>query len=112
MLDRYVHQQAMQVAQLAACNCLHEVPERLARWLAMTYDRSGSDVLLVTQELLGQMLGCRRSSVTSAIGRLQRAGVIRPSHGQLRLLDRRLLERRACECYSTIRRLFELTEAT
>ena len=112
MLDRYADQQAIQVAQIAACNCLHEVPERLARWLAMTYHQTGSDLLPVTQELLGQMLGCRRSSVTSAIGRLSRAGVIRPGHGQLRILDRRRLERRACECYSLIRRLFDLTEAT
>jgi CRP-like cAMP-binding protein len=112
MLRRYAHSHAMQVAQAAACNCLHHVPERLARWLAMTYDRTGCDLLPLTQEFLAQMLGCRRSSVTSAVARLQRAGAIRPEHGQVRILDRRQLERRACECYSVMRRLSDLSQTT
>lgn len=105
MLRRYAYSQAMQVAQVAACNCLHEVPERLARWLATIHDRSGSDLLSLTQDLLAQMLGCRRSSVTLAAGRLQRAGVIRTGRGWVRILDRRQLEKRACECYGLIREL-------
>ncbi len=108
MLRRYAYAQAMQVAQSAACNCLHRVPERLARWLTMGCDRIGSDLLPLTQEFLAQMLGCRRSSVTSAIGRLQKAGVIRPEHGQVRILDRKGLEGRACECYSIMRKLSNL----
>ncbi len=108
MLRRYAYVQAMQVAQAAACNCRHEVPERLARWLAMTYDCTGTDLLPLTQEFLAQMLGCRRSSVTSAVGQLQQAGVIRPGHGQVRILDRKLLERRTCECYRVMKRLSAL----
>jgi CRP-like cAMP-binding protein len=111
MLRRYAYAQAMQVAQAAACNCLHQVPERLARWLAMSYDRTGSDLLPLTQEFLAQMLGCRRSSVTAAVGRLQRAGLIRAGHGQVRILDRKQLERRACECYPIMKRLSGLTLA-
>jgi len=111
MLRRYALAQAMQVAQGAACNCLHQVPERLARWLTMSCDRTGSDVLPLTQEFLAQMLGCRRSSVTSAVGRLQKAGVIHPGHGQVRILDRKQLERRACECYGVMRKLSDLSQA-
>jgi len=106
MLRHYVHAYATQVAQSAACNCLHQVPERLARWLAMTRDRTESDLLPITQEFLAQMLGCRRSSVTSAIGGLQKAGVIRPGHGQVRILDRKQLEKQACECYGIIKNAF------
>jgi CRP-like cAMP-binding protein len=109
MLRRYAHSQAMQLAQGAACNCLHQVPERLARWLTMSCDRTGSEVLPLTQEFLAQMLGCRRSSVTSAMGQLQKTGVIRSEYGQVRILDREKLERRACECYGLIRRLSDLT---
>jgi len=111
MLRRYAYAQAMQVAQAAACNCLHQLPERLARWLAMSYDRTGSDLLPLTQEFLAQMLGCRRSSVTSAVGQLQRAGLIRAGHGQVRVLDRKQLERRACECYPIMKRLSDQTLA-
>jgi len=107
-LRRYAHAQAMQVAQGAACNCLHQVPERLARWLSMSSDRTGSNVLPFTQEFLAQMLGCRRSSVTSAIGQLQKAGMIRSERGRVRILDRRQLESRACECYGVMRRLCDL----
>jgi CRP-like cAMP-binding protein len=94
MLRHYALGQLMQVAQGAACNCLHQVPERLARWLAMSCDRTGSDVLPLTQEFLAEMLGCRRSSVTSAMGELQKAGMIRSEHGRVRILDRERLESR------------------
>jgi CRP-like cAMP-binding protein len=93
MLHRYAYAQAMQVAQASACNCLHQVSERLARWLAITCDRTESALLPLTQEFLAKMLGCRRASVTSAIGMLQRAGVLRSEHGQVRILDRKRLER-------------------
>lgn len=108
MLRRYACSQAMQLAQGAACNCLHQVPERLARWLTMSCDRTGSNVLPLTQEFLAQMLGCRRSSVTSAISQLQKAGALRPEHGRVRILDRDRLEKRACECYGVMKRLSEL----
>jgi CRP-like cAMP-binding protein len=105
ILRRYAHAHAMQVAQTAACNCLHQVPERLARWLAMSRDRTDSGLLPVTQEFVAQMLGCRRSSVSAAIASLQSAGVIRCVRGQVRILNRKELERKACECYEVIRRL-------
>jgi CRP-like cAMP-binding protein len=108
MLRRYAHAEAMQVAQGAACNCLHQVPERLARWLSMSCDRTGSSVLPFTQEFIAEMLGCRRSSVTSAIGQLQKAGMILSERGRVRILDRRQLESRACECYGVMRRLCDL----
>jgi CRP-like cAMP-binding protein len=111
-LRRYACAQAMQVAQAAACNCLHQVPERLARWLAMSCDRVGSDLLPLTQEFLAQMLGCRRSSVTSAVGQLEKAGVIHTGHGQVFILDRNRLEKQACECYRIMRALSDLTLAT
>lgn len=108
MLRRYAYAQAMQVAQIAACNSLHLVPERLARWLAMTCDHTGSDLVPLTQGFLAQMLGCRRSSVTSAIGRLQKDGVLLPGHGSVRILDRQQLQSRACECYGVMRELFPI----
>jgi CRP-like cAMP-binding protein len=108
MLRRYAHAEAMQVAQGAACNCLHQVPERLARWLSMSCDRTASNVLPLTQEFLAQMLGCRRSSVTSAIGQFQKAGMIRSERGRVHILDRKQLESRACECYGVMRRLCDL----
>jgi len=109
MLRRYAHAQAMQVAQGAACNCLHQVPERLARWLSMSCDRTGSNVLPLTHEVLAQILGCRRSSVTSAIGQLQKTGIIRSERGRVCILDRKQLESRACECYGVMRRLSNLS---
>lgn len=108
MLRRYAHSQAMQLAQGAACNCLHQVPQRLARWLTMSSDRTGSNVLSLTQEFLAQMLGCRRSSVTSAMSQLRNAGVLRSEHGRVRILDRDKLENWACECYSEMRKLSDL----
>jgi CRP-like cAMP-binding protein len=108
ILRHYAHGQLMQVAQGAACNCLHRVPERLARWLTMSCDRIGSDVLPLTQEFLAEMLGCRRSSITSALSGLQKAGVIRSEHGRVRILDREQLESRACECYGVMRKLSDL----
>jgi CRP-like cAMP-binding protein len=105
MLRRYAHAHAMQVAQAAACNCLHQVPERLARWLAMTYHLTGCELLPLTQEFLAQMLGCRRSSVTAAIGSLQRAGVICCGRGHVHILNWGQLENSACECYGVMRRL-------
>ncbi len=105
ILHRYAHVQAMQVAQASACNCLHQVSERLARWLAITRDRTESDLLPLTQEFLAQMLGCRRASVTSAMGSLQQAGVLRSGHGRIQILDRKRLEGQTCECYEVMKKL-------
>jgi CRP-like cAMP-binding protein len=93
----------MQVTQIAACNRLHEVDERLARWLLMSADRIGSNSVPLTQEFLAQMLGTRRSSVTVAAGILQRAGLITHSRGDVKIIARQRLEEAACECYELMR---------
>jgi CRP-like cAMP-binding protein len=98
-LQQFSQVMALQVTQIAACNRLHEVDERLARWLLMSADRVGSNSLPLTQEFLAQMLGTRRSSVTVAAGILQRAGIIAHSRGDVKIVDRRKLEEAACECY-------------
>lgn len=98
-LQQYSQISAMQITQIAACNRLHEVHERLARWLLMCSDRVSSNDLALTQEFLGQMLGTRRSSVTVAAGILQRAGIISTSRGDVKIVNRKKLEDSACECY-------------
>ena len=97
----------MQVTQIAACNRLHEVNERLARWLLMSADRIGSNSVPLTQELIAQMLGTRRSSVTVAAGMLQKAGLIAHSRGDVKIIDRKKLEEAACECYGIMLRQIE-----
>jgi CRP-like cAMP-binding protein len=91
-----------QIAQCAACNSLHEMPQRLARWLLLCRDKARSDLLPVTQELLGQMLGCRRASVTIAEQLLRDTGAIRYFHGKVQITDHEKLQRAACECYQLI----------
>jgi CRP-like cAMP-binding protein len=103
-LQQFSQIMAMQVTQVAACNRLHEVNERLARWLLMSADRVSSNSLPLTQEFLGQMLGTRRSSVTVAAGMLQKAGLITHSRGGVEIVDRPRLEEAACECYDIMRR--------
>jgi len=103
-LQRFVQRLAMQSTQIAACNRLHDVEERLARWLLMSRERIGSDELPLTQEFLGQMLGTRRSSVSVAAGILQKAGMINYTRGNVTILDRPKLEDAACDCYEIIQR--------
>lgn len=103
-LQRYSQILAAQVAQLATCNRLHEVDERLARWLLMTQDRVGADSLPLTQDFLAQMLGTRRSSVTVSAGTLQKAGLIQYTRGNVTILNRRSLEEAACDCYEMLQR--------
>jgi CRP-like cAMP-binding protein len=103
-LQQFSQLMAMQVTQIAACNRLHEVNERLARWLLMSADRVGSNSVPLTQESLAQMLGTRRSSVTVAAGMLQKAGLITHSRGDVQIIDRPNLEEAACECYALMQR--------
>jgi len=98
-LQRYVQVLGMQSTQVAACNRLHEVDERLARWLLMCEDRIGSKFVPLTQEFLAHMLGTRRASVTVAAGILQKAGLITYQRGHVNIVDRIRLEAAACECY-------------
>jgi CRP-like cAMP-binding protein len=104
-IHRYLLMQAMQVAQVAACNRLHEIEQRLARWLLMSHDRSGGESFPITHDLLSQMLGSGRPSVTVAAGTLQRAGLIEYTRGVVKVLSRSGLEDAACECYEAIRRI-------
>lgn len=102
LLSRFAYLQALQSQQIAACNRLHEVDERLARWLLMTQDRVQLETFPLTHELLASMLGTRRSSVTVAAGILQKAGIIDYRRGKVHILNRKKLEEAACECYPVI----------
>jgi CRP-like cAMP-binding protein len=113
LVYRYVLALFDQAAQHAACNRLHALEERCARWLLMTHDRVDGDVLPLKQQFLAEMLGVHRPAVTIAAGDLQKAGVIRYTRGKVTVLDREALEDAACECYGIIsRRDAELLDNT
>jgi CRP-like cAMP-binding protein len=97
-----------QVQMTAACNALHPIQARLARWILQSRDRVSENIIPLTQELLSEMLGVRRSSVSEVASALQAAGFIRYSRGTIEIVDRKALEGAACECYETIRRQTEL----
>jgi CRP-like cAMP-binding protein len=96
-----------QISQQVACNGIHSVEERAARWMLLTADRVGVDEFPLTQEFLAQMLGVRRPSVTVVEGTLQQAGLIRSSRGRVEITDRRGLEGASCECYGVLRDVFD-----
>jgi CRP-like cAMP-binding protein len=102
LLNRYVLTQGLQIAQIAACNRLHEIEQRLARWLLMCQDRVESEYLPITHDFLAQMLGTGRPSVSLAAGILQKNGTIENSRGAVKILNRPGLEASACECYRAI----------
>lgn len=106
LLLNFVQYQSLTLGQIAACNRLHEVEERMARWLLMVHDRIPDDDIPLTQEFIANMLGTRRSTVTIIAGTLQRSGLIEYKRGHVRILDRQGLESTACECYGITRRLF------
>ena len=95
------------MAQTAVCNRHHTLDQQLCRWLLLSFDRLTSSKLVMTQELIANMLGVRREGVTEAAGNLQRAGLIEYQRGQIKLIDRPGLERRVCECYGVVKREFE-----
>jgi CRP-like cAMP-binding protein len=103
LLGRYTLYLAAQISQSLACNSVHTVNERCARWLLMTHERVERDEFTLTHEILAQMLAVRRAGVTVAAGALQQAGFIRYARGKVTITDREGLERAACECYSIIR---------
>jgi CRP-like cAMP-binding protein len=104
LVETYTQSLFEQTARTAACNRIHSIEKRCARWLLMTHDRVDGDRFQLTQEFLAQMLGVRRASVTEAAGALQEAGAIRYSRGVIDVVDRARLERAGCDCYANIRR--------
>jgi CRP-like cAMP-binding protein len=102
-LSRYAAIRSMQVAQTAACNRLHDIGQRLARWLLMTQDRVDSGSLPITHDFLATMLGTDRPTVSSAAGVLQKRKLIEYTRGTVEIVNRKKLENSACECYGVIR---------
>jgi CRP-like cAMP-binding protein len=102
-LFRYAQYFLTQVTQTAACNARHPLEVRLARWLLMAHDRVGSDMMPLTHEFLSIMLGVQRPGVSIAAGALQKAGLIRYTHGRITVLDRAGLEGASCECYRIVK---------
>jgi CRP-like cAMP-binding protein len=107
LLLRYTQALITQVSQTAVCNRLHSVEQRLCRWLLLCHDRRNRSELLMTQELIANMLGGRRESVTVAAGRLQDAGLIHYCRGHIMILDRDGLESNVCECYRIVEDEFD-----
>jgi CRP-like cAMP-binding protein len=103
MLSRYAAIRGIQVAQTAACNRLHDIKQRLARWLLMTQDRVDSGSLPITHDFLATMLGTDRPTVSVAAGLLQKKKIIEYTRGAVKIVNRRKLEDSACECYAVIR---------
>jgi CRP-like cAMP-binding protein len=103
MLNRQTGLQGMQVAQTAACNRLHDIEQRLSRWLLMTQDRVDSGALPITHDFIATMMGTDRSTVSLAAAALQKKGIIEYVRGAVKVVNRRKLEKSACECYGVIR---------
>jgi len=102
LLNRHTGLQGMQVAQTAACNRLHDIQQRLSRWLLMTQDRVDSGVLPITHDFIATMMGTDRSTVSLAASVLQKKGIIEYVRGAVKIVNRRKLEKSACECYGVI----------
>jgi CRP-like cAMP-binding protein len=107
LLLRYTQALITQMAQTAVCNRHHSLDQQLCRWLLLSLDRLSGNELVMTQELIANMLGVRREGVTEAAGRLQKAGLVEYHRGHIHVLDRQGLERRACECYGVVRREYD-----
>jgi CRP-like cAMP-binding protein len=102
ILGRHTGLQGMQVAQTAACNRLHDIQQRLSRWLLMTQDRVGSGALPITHDFIATMMGTDRSTVSVVAALLQKKGIIEYVRGAVNIKNRRALEKSACECYAVI----------
>ncbi|MEO8123695.1 MAG: helix-turn-helix domain-containing protein, partial [Burkholderiales bacterium] len=96
-----------QMTQTAVCNRHHSLDEQLCRWLLLSLDRLGGNELVMTQELIANMLGVRREGVTVAAGHLQECGLIHYQRGKITMLDRSGLEKRTCECYAVVKREYD-----
>lgn len=104
---RYIHVFTSQISQTAACNSLHQIDQRLARWLLEVQDRVGQNQLKLTQEFIADMLGVRRSSVTQTAQSLQDKGLIRYRRGSIEILDLPGLEALSCECFRTVKQQYD-----
>jgi hypothetical protein len=107
LLHRYTQAMLVQIAQASACNRMHSVRHRCARWLLLSHDRMNEDSFPLTQQFLSQMLGVQRTTVSAAARALERSGSISYRHGVITVRDRGQLERQSCECYAIIRAEFE-----
>jgi CRP-like cAMP-binding protein len=107
LLLRYTQALITQMAQTAVCNRHHSLDQQLCRWLLLSLDRLNSKQLVMTQELIANMLGVRREGVTEAAGHLQQAGLIRYRRGQITVIDREKLEQRTCECYAVVKKEYD-----
>jgi CRP-like cAMP-binding protein len=107
LLLRFTQALITQMTQTAACNRHHSVDQQLCRWLLLSLDRLHGHELVMTQELIANMLGVRREGVTEAAGKLQAIGLIRYARGRIRVLDRPGLEQRSCECYGVVKREYD-----
>jgi CRP-like cAMP-binding protein len=107
LLLRYTQALITQMAQTAVCNRRHSLDQQLCRWLLLSLDRLPGNELLMTQELIANMLGVRREGVTESALKLQHAGLIRYARGRITVLDRAALERRACECYAVVKKEYD-----
>ncbi len=104
LMLRYTQALITQMAQTAVCNRHHSIDQQLCRWLLLSLDRLNGPDLVMTQELISNMLGVRREGVTEAAGKLQKAGVISYKRGRVKVLDRPRLEELSCECYAVVKR--------
>jgi len=102
LLLRYTQSLMTQISQTAVCNRLHNIQQQLCRWLLINHDQLPADKLVMTHDLIANMLGVRREGVTQAAGSLQEMGVIKYSRGTITILDRKGIERIACECYQVV----------
>jgi CRP-like cAMP-binding protein len=107
LLLRYTQALITQMAQTAVCNRHHSLDQQLCRWLLLSLDRLPGNELVMTQELIANMLGVRREGVTAAALKLQTAGLIRYSRGRIKVLDRPGLEQRTCECYAVVKKEYD-----
>ncbi len=107
LLLRYTQALITQMAQTAVCNRHHSVDQQLCRWLLLSLDRLAGNDLMMTQELIANMLGVRREGVTEAAGKLRDADIIEYSRGHIKVVDRSRLERRVCECYAVVKKEFD-----
>lgn len=104
LMLRYTQALITQMAQTAVCNRHHSIDQQLCRWLLLSIDRLPSNQLIMTQELIANMLGVRREGVTEAAGKLQKLGVIEYNRGHIKILDRPRLEQLCCECYAVVKK--------